>query len=136
MMSWCPRILLVDDRPEARELTRAMLDFEGYAVDEATDGLEAIQKLVAAPYDLVVTDYCMPRMDGLQLLQYVHRHWPALPVIVLTGEEIGELVAREGGYAWIRKPHPVNEFIRAVRQAVTDGRPVQAGPVSSRPRRP
>jgi CheY-like chemotaxis protein len=135
MPSRCPRILLVDDMPEARELTRTMLDFEGYAIDEAGDGLEAIQKLVADTYCLVVTDYHMPRMDGLQLLQYVRRHWPTLPVIVLTGERIGELVAREGGYAWIPKPHPVNEFIRTVRRAVAGARPVQTAPAPSRPRR-
>lgn len=136
MSNWCRRILIVDDMPEVRELTRAMLEFEGYVIDEAADGLEAIQQLVAAPYHLIVTDYRMPRMDGLELLRYARRHWPALPVIVLAGEEIGDLVARVGGYAWIPKPHPVNEFIRTVRQAVTGASRAQTVPATPPPRWP
>lgn len=115
---WCPHILLVDDDPGALAVLKALLDFEGYSIGEAVDGVDAVRKLKTERYDAVVTDYHMPRMDGLHLLQEVRRHWPTIPVIMLSSEEVGEFAIRNGAYAWMPKPYAVSEFIQTVRRAV------------------
>lgn len=64
-MTDAPRVLLVDDQPESRMLLRVFLRRVPVAVDEACDGAEAVQRLAAARYDLVLMDVHMPGTDGL-----------------------------------------------------------------------
>jgi two-component system chemotaxis response regulator CheY len=68
------RFLVVDDFSTMRRIVRNLLKELGFAnVDEAEDGAVALQKLKTAPYDFVVTDWNMPNMDGLTLLQSIRR---------------------------------------------------------------
>jgi len=82
-------ILIVDDQPELRVFLRLVLEEEGFQCLEANDGEMAIQMLTDdSSVDLVVTDFQMPRMHGLQLLNQLMTH-PALkkiPKIFITGE--------------------------------------------------
>jgi DNA-binding response OmpR family regulator len=80
------RVLVVDDDPEVRALVSRRLQRSGYSVEEAADGEEGLAFVRKEVPDLVVTDMAMPRLDGLGLIQALHRIDPELPVIVLTGQ--------------------------------------------------
>jgi two-component system chemotaxis sensor kinase CheA len=80
------RLLVVDDSFATRELIRSILSSAGYDVATAIDGIDALDKLRANPYDLVVSDVEMPRMDGFQLTQSIRTELNRmdLPVIIIT----------------------------------------------------
>ncbi len=78
------RILAVDDREGIRLFVAAALSASGHEVETARDGDEALQQLKKKPFDLLITDLKMPKMDGMDLLRAVRGEFPALPVIVLT----------------------------------------------------
>lgn len=86
---WFQKILLVEDSFSTRETEKNILTGEGYRVDEASDGIEALQSVKTTNYSLIITDIEMPRMDGLTLIENIRRD-PAgckIPVIVLSGKE-------------------------------------------------
>jgi DNA-binding response OmpR family regulator len=67
-------ILFVDDDDELREMTKELLTISGYMVDEASDGLVAMEKLQSQKYDLLLLDISMPGKSGLDLLQFARDH--------------------------------------------------------------
>jgi len=81
-----PRILIADDDPQMRRLVRSVLVREGFEVDEAADGLDALDRVQQGGIDLVVLDFEMPRLDGLGVLEELRAQMrtAALPVIMLT----------------------------------------------------
>jgi len=104
------KILVVDDFSTMRRIVRNLLKELGYVnVDEAEDGAVALQKLQGGGFDFVVSDWNMPNMDGLQLLQAV-RADPALkhlPVLMITAEAKKENIiaaAQSGASGYIVKP--------------------------------
>ncbi|MBN2715870.1 MAG: sigma-54-dependent Fis family transcriptional regulator [Deltaproteobacteria bacterium] len=78
------RILTVDDREGIRAFIKDVLESDGYGVDVATDGKDALLQLTKAEYSLMITDLRMPRMDGMALLKESRTRYPNMPVIVLT----------------------------------------------------
>jgi len=104
------RILVVDDFSTMRRIVRNLLKELGYSnVDEAEDGVVALQKLKSGGFDFVVSDWNMPNMDGLTLLQTV-RADPALrglPFLMITAEAKKENIvaaAQAGASGYIVKP--------------------------------
>lgn len=104
------KFLVVDDFSTMRRIVRNLLKELGFAnVDEAEDGAVALQKLEAGAFDFVVTDWNMPNMDGLTLLQRIRqspqlRH---LPVLMITAEAKKENIiaaAQAGASGYIVKP--------------------------------
>jgi signal transduction histidine kinase len=89
------RVLVVDDEPLVQQVTAAYLAVDGHAVVTAGSGAEALGKLAAAPFDLVITDQAMPGMSGEQLAAQIKERAPGLPVILLTG--FASLMEAEGG---------------------------------------
>lgn len=79
------RILVVEDDPDILLLNKEVLLDCGYLVDAAKDGAAAWEALQLAKYDLVVTDYNMPRLTGVQLIEKIHAAEMSLPVIMATG---------------------------------------------------
>ena len=107
------RILLVDDEPNARSALRELLAEEGYAVEVAADGYEALGKLAGFGPDLVLTDLKMPGMDGLELLRLIRQRESELPVVVMSA--FGELetaieIMRAGARNYLRKPVKFGEL--------------------------
>ena len=104
------RFLVVDDFSTMRRIVRNLLKELGFAnVDEAEDGAVALQKLQASPFDFVVTDWNMPNMDGLQLLQSIRANaqMKHLPVLMITAEAKRENIvaaAQAGASGYIVKP--------------------------------
>ena len=104
------KFLVVDDFSTMRRIVRNLLKELGYSnVDEAEDGVAALQKLNSATFDFVVTDWNMPNMDGLTLLQTI-RATPALkhlPVLMVTAEAKKENIiaaAQAGASGYVVKP--------------------------------
>jgi len=85
------RVLVVDDAALVRRYYRDILEHAGFEVDEALNGLEALEKLLAAPVDLLIVDVNMPRMDGFTFVDAVRRQ--ALPLaatpVLITSTEAG-----------------------------------------------
>lgn len=104
------KFLVVDDFSTMRRIVRNLLKELGFVnVDEAEDGAVALQKLQAAPFDFVVTDWNMPNMDGLQLLQGIRQNAQLkhLPVLMITAEAKRENIvaaAQAGASGYIVKP--------------------------------
>jgi two-component system, chemotaxis family, sensor histidine kinase and response regulator WspE len=80
------RVLVVDDSITVREMERKLLQNHGYIVDVAVDGMEAWNAIRSYPYDLVISDVDMPRMNGIELIREIKKHsrFQSIPVIVLS----------------------------------------------------
>jgi two-component system chemotaxis response regulator CheY len=104
------KFLIVDDFSTMRRIVRNLLKELGYTnADEAEDGAVAFQKLKGGGFNFVVTDWNMPNMDGLQLLQAIRADasLKALPVLMITAEAKKENIiaaAQAGAHGYIVKP--------------------------------
>jgi two-component system chemotaxis response regulator CheY len=84
-----PRILVVDDSSLVRLYYRGALEQAGFAVEQAINGIEAMEKVLAQPFDLVIVDINMPKMDGFSFLRDLRRansDVATLPALVITTE--------------------------------------------------
>ena len=79
------KILIVDDNQDIRELFDIFLGQE-YDVSKAEDGLKAIEFLTRESFDAIVTDYNMPRMNGLELAEAVKVKWPQIPMLMMSSD--------------------------------------------------
>lgn len=79
------RILVVDDEVSMRNILNRMLQSDGHTVGFASDGMEALRSFEAGHWNLVITDYLMPEMDGESLSQEIKTRSPSTPVILMTG---------------------------------------------------
>jgi CheY-like chemotaxis protein/anti-sigma regulatory factor (Ser/Thr protein kinase) len=116
------RILIVDDEAGMHELLAAMLRSEDYAVDYALSGPEALARLAADRYDLVVTDIWMPGMDGITLLNRIKESQPQMKVIVMTAESTPQTVIRaicEKAFSYLGKPFTRPSLLDAVNSALS-----------------
>lgn len=104
------KILVVDDFPTIRRIVRNLLKELGYSnVDEAEDGAMGLAKLKAGSYDFVISDWNMPNMDGLQMLQAIRDDATLshLPVLMVTAEAKKENIiaaAQAGASGYVVKP--------------------------------
>lgn len=118
------RILFVEDDLSLRKLLSRLLRMEGYEVVEARDGLEAMEYLGEHRVDLVVTDLCMPRMDGGELIAWMERCEVSVPVIVVSGEcdvwERFHLYGRRNLHRFLLKPVTVSVLLGEVRDVLRE----------------
>ncbi|SHI69400.1 two component, sigma54 specific, transcriptional regulator, Fis family [Malonomonas rubra DSM 5091] len=115
------RILVVDDEASMREFLSIMLQREGYRVDEAVNGEEALKKLDDVKYDLLISDIKMPRMTGIELLREIRQQEVDLTVIMITAfsstEEAVEAM-KLGAYDYITKPFKNDEIRLVIKKAL------------------
>lgn len=116
-------VLLADDEPGVREVTRAALECLGFSVLEASDGIETLALFTehAADIRLVICDLTMPRMDGWSTLSALRAVAPALPVILSSGYDHAHVMAGEHEdlpTGFLRKPYRAAALEQAVRQAL------------------
>ncbi|CAM3253840.1 sigma-54-dependent transcriptional regulator [Rhodothermus bifroesti] len=117
-------ILVVDDERSIRRTLREILEYEGYAVEEAVDGEEALQKVREGRYDLVLLDIKMPRRDGMEVLRTLSEQLPELPVVMISGHgtiETAVEATRLGAFDFIEKPPDLNRLLLTVRNALERG---------------
>ena len=115
-----PRILVVDDESEIREVLGELLRGMGYEVVEARDGEEAVQIFNAEQIDAIILDIIMPRRDGLQCLIELTREYHDVRVIVISGGGKAQLkLARRFGAEYVFcKPFALDDLISAVKDLV------------------
>jgi two-component system chemotaxis response regulator CheY len=116
------RVLVVDDNADMRLTTKLLLEAEGYVVEVAANGAEALRIQRERPTHILLTDLFMPEVDGLETVQSFRAAYPAMPVIVVSGgsssgrQQADHLsVARELGAITLRKPVAPDDLIEAIR---------------------
>ena len=113
------KILIVEDDAITRRNLSVLLSDEGYDVDQAGDGVQALEILARRPFDLVLSDVVMPRMDGLKLLQRLQRMAPQMPVMIMTSYVSSSLSSVPAGAAeFIRKPFVLDDLLFKVQRAL------------------
>ena len=123
-------ILLVDDEPLMLKGLKYTLEQEGYETELAMDGEEALDKFLAHPFDLVLLDVMLPKLDGLSVCQRIREH-SNVPIIMLTakGEDMDKILGLEyGADDYMTKPFNILEVrarIRTVLRRVTASQPME-----------
>lgn len=111
-------ILVVDDEKAMAEALKDNLEFEGYRVDTAFGGRQAVDRLKAAHYQLILLDVMMPDMDGFQVLKEIRKTDPGVPVIFLTAcaSEADKVKGFGlGGDDYVTKPFSIKELLARVK---------------------
>jgi DNA-binding response OmpR family regulator len=111
------RILVVDDEPHIVELVRYNLSQEGFAVDVAYDGHDALEKARLSPPDLVILDLMLPYVDGLEVCRHLRRQG-AVPILMLTAKDSEHdrvLGLESGADDYVTKPFSPRELVARVR---------------------
>jgi PAS domain S-box-containing protein len=115
-------ILVVEDNEDIREFIKeSLLGPLGYQVRGVEHGLAALDVLNTQTPDLVITDYHMPKLNGLELLQHIQQRLPGLPVIMMSSEQSNQLVVeamRSGATDFLIKPFDQDALVRSVRSAL------------------
>jgi len=112
------RILVVDDEPAVQSALARALSLEHYEVAQASDGREALERLGNAPYEAVILDIAMPRMDGLEVCRRLRQGGDTTPVLMLTARgEVDDRVAGldAGADDYLVKPFALRELLARVR---------------------
>jgi CheY-like chemotaxis protein len=133
------RILLVDDNVNGSSARKTVLEELGHKISVASSGANALEQFSQHKYDLVVTDYKMPRMDGLELIARLRKQQADIPIVLVSGfaDTLGLNEAITGADAIIQKSaNEVTHLVRAVNRllrrkpskkpAAADGRPLKA----------
>jgi len=115
------RILVVDDELNMRLVLSAMLKKEGFEVLVAADGVHALKILKEQTCAVVITDLKMPNLDGMELLSSVAKHYPSIPVIIITA--YGTIATavdalKKGAFDYITKPFEQQELKNVIHKAI------------------
>lgn len=113
------RILVVDDEEEIRKVLFQGILSDGHECKTAENGLDAIGIISSFKPEVVITDYRMPNMNGIELMELIHRRFEGIQVIVLTGHaelEIAIDAVNLGAYAFFRKPLDLVEILTTLKE--------------------
>jgi two-component system, cell cycle response regulator DivK len=116
-----PRVLLVDDYPDAREMYTEYLEFSGFDVVEAGNGMEALQRAAESTPDIILMDLSLPVMDGWEATRRLKadERTASIPVVALTGHAlagISEGAKRAGCDAFVTKPCLPEDLVKEIRK--------------------
>jgi response regulator RpfG family c-di-GMP phosphodiesterase len=116
-----PCCLIVDDEAPLRAVLRRILEQQGFVCRDAASGVEAVALLEQEPVALVLSDYHMPEMDGVELLRTIRERWPETAVVMVTGVSDVDLAVQclgNGAMDYVTKPFRVEEIRGRVGQAL------------------
>ena len=114
-------ILIIDDEKSIRKTLSEILSFEGYKIEEASDGEEGLKKFKDKNYDVVLCDIKMPKIDGIEFLQKAGESNPDIPIIMISGHgniETAVEAVKTGAYDYISKPPDLNRLLITIRNAM------------------
>ncbi len=112
-------ILVVDDRLEDRETFKDLLEDKGYKVTTAKDGYQAIELVKQGKFNVIFIDVKMPGINGIKTFEEVHKIRPDVPVIMVTGYSVEELVeeaVNKGAYACVYKPLDMDNILKVIEE--------------------
>lgn len=119
-----PRILVIDDERAIRNTLREILEYEDYQVDEAVDGMSALELAGKEAYDVILCDIKMPQMDGIEVLEALLKLCDT-PVVMISGHgniETAVEAIKKGAYDYISKPLDLNRLLITLRNALDKSR--------------
>lgn len=114
-------ILLIDDEKSIRKTLREILEYEGYVVDEASDGSEGFRMIQEGDYDIVLCDIKMPKMDGMEVLEKSQVAHADVPFIMISGHgtlETAVEAVKKGAFDYVAKPPDLNRLLITIRNAL------------------
>ncbi|SMC25264.1 His Kinase A (phospho-acceptor) domain-containing protein [Desulfacinum hydrothermale DSM 13146] len=116
-----PKVLVIDDEEIARVSCRRVLAREGMTVGLASSGREGLELLMREPHDLVLVDFKMADMDGVEVVRRIHAYDPSIVTVIITGYATVEgavAAMKEGAYDYLPKPFTPDELLIAVRRGL------------------
>ncbi|MBI5203968.1 MAG: endopeptidase La [Nitrospirae bacterium] len=116
-----PRILVVDDEEVARKNLAHVLSKENYTVSTAANGMEALKKMAQSEFDVILTDFKMEKIDGMEILERTKTKFPETEVIMITGYATIDTAVeamKKGAFHYIAKPFKLDEVREIVAQAL------------------
>jgi len=114
-------ILIIDDERSIRKTLNEILSYEGFKVEEASDGDEGLKMFAEKNYDVVLCDIKMPRTDGIEFLVKAGEYNPDIPVIMISGHgtiETAVDAVKKGAYDYVAKPPDLNRLLITIRNAL------------------
>jgi DNA-binding response OmpR family regulator len=127
------KILVVDDDPDIREIVASFLSLEGHLCHVAKDGAEARDKTHNDHFDALITDFRMPRMNGITLAGEILKHDKSFPVIIMTGsidEVSAESIVSVGASDFLYKPFTIVELGARFTRMMRIHESIQSSPFS------
>lgn len=115
------QILIIDDERAIRKTLGEILSYEGYKVDEASDGEEGLKKFKEKTFDVVLCDIKMPKLDGLEFLDKAREVNPDIPIIMISGHgtiETAVEAVKKGAFDYVSKPPDLNRLLITLRNAM------------------
>jgi CheY-like chemotaxis protein len=123
--SHATRVLVVDDDVDMLLTMKLLLEMEGYEVDLAANGREAIEAQRARPAQVLLTDLFMPDADGFETIERFREEFPEIRIIAMSGGDSSRALRTDhlpaateiGAHATLRKPFPIEKLLEALRSA-------------------
>ncbi len=107
------KILVIDDEKSIRISLKEILEYEGYKVDEAPDGMEGLKLVEKEKYDIIFCDIKMPRMDGIEVLKKYRKKNFDIPMVMISGHgniDTAVEAIKKGAFDFIAKPLDLNRI--------------------------
>jgi two-component system, NtrC family, nitrogen regulation response regulator NtrX len=114
-------ILIIDDERAIRKTLGEILSYEGYKIDEASDGEEGLKRFGEKVYDVVICDIKMPKVDGIEFLEKARAMNPDVPIIMVSGHgniDTAVEAVKKGAFDYVSKPPDLNRLLITLRNAL------------------
>ncbi len=115
------RILIADDEEEFRYMLKIFLESEGFEVEQAADGIQAINLIQMKAFEIALLDIKIPKVDGVEVLKFIEENFPNIDVVMLTG--VGDVriaveCMKSGAYDYVNKPYSTEELLKIIERIV------------------
>lgn len=114
------RILIADDDPFILDLYKIALEGNHYEIDTATDGSEALRAATSKPYDLIIMDIVMPKMNGIDSIREIRKKRPDAPIIIITSfhNQFTDVLDEINVQCVLIKPVMITQLVQSVQEVI------------------